>query len=337
MARYGRGYDHSYYGFAPYVPVEERRRQAGKRAAALAKKGRKLSPIRIEGRAIASTFWGKAWCENLEAYSDFSNRLPRGRTYARNGSVIDLKIGAGKVEALVSGSSIYAIEIAITPVARGAWEKISGECAGKVDSVVELLQGRLSQGVMEVMTRRSGGLFPTPREIKMKCSCPDHATMCKHVAATLYGVGARLDEKPELLFTLRKVDHMDLIGGAGAAPALLKSPAAPKDRALESADLSGIFGIDIEAGPVPVASDATPRRAKPGTKAPLDKKASMRRGAREATITAKDLVRRGVPHATIQNWLRAGVLAHTGERGTYRTTPETNPRIAAYLESSWPD
>lgn len=249
--------------------------------------------------------------------------------------MIDLSIGAGKVKALVSGSSIYEIEIGIEPVARSTWKKIRDECAGKIDSYVELLQGRFSRGVMEVMTRRKGGLFPTPDEISMSCSCPDDAIMCKHVAATLYGVGARLDERPELLFTLRAVDPLELLGAAVSGPARLKAPLPAGGRVLAGADLSGIFGIDLDtaAGPdVP----AVPRRGKPrkarGVKARRGKNSTSRtRAARNATVTAKDLVSRGIPHSTIQNWLRAGVLVRSGERGVYQTTPETQTRIAEFL------
>jgi uncharacterized Zn finger protein len=244
MPRYGDwgGYDG---GWAPYVPVSERRRQAAKKIAALQKKGKSISPIRIEGRAIARTFWGKAWCDNLEAYSDFENRLPRGRTYVRNGSVIDLQIGKGEITALVSGSSVYTVEIAIRSLERTRWKALIEACAGQIDSLVELLQGRFARGVMEIITCKQRGLFPSPKQITMECSCPDGAIMCKHVAAVLYGVGARLDEKPELFFQLRNVDHSELITAAGAATSVTR--ATKTDKTLESTDLSALFGIDLEA------------------------------------------------------------------------------------------
>ena len=172
-------------------------------------------PIVLEGRSIANTFWGKAWCKNLESYSDYSNRLPRGRTYVRNGSVIDLKMAAGEITALVSGSSIYKVKIAIAKVVANKWNKIVDECAGKIDSLIELLQGKFSKAVMEIITDPKKGLFPDPKEIKLSCSCPDWADMCKHVAAVLYGVGARLDNRPEELFMLRQADHIELIAKAG--------------------------------------------------------------------------------------------------------------------------
>ena len=240
-------YDGYYGGFAPYVTVAERRRKAAKALAAAQRRGKTLSPVLIDGRAIARTFWGKAWCANLEAYSDFSNRLPRGRSYVRQGSVIDLQITQGRIVAQVSGSSIYSVEIAIRALDRPRWNAVLGYCSGQIDSLVELLQGRFSKGVMEIITCRSRGLFPAPNHIEMDCSCPDGATMCKHVAAVLYGVGARLDEKPELFFQLRNVDHAELIS-AGTLTVLTDKAKPKPGKTLQSTDLSSIFGIDIDAG-----------------------------------------------------------------------------------------
>ena len=205
-------------------------------------------------RQIAGTFWGKAWCDNLEAYSDFENRLPRGRTYVRNGSVVDLQISPGKVTALVAGSELYKIEIKIKPLAAVAlWKSIQTECAGKIDSLIELLQGKLSSAVMQLVTRHERGLFPTPKEIDLDCSCPDWADLCKHVAASLYGVGAKLDQNPALLFLLRGVDPADLISKASAAEAVRqttgKAGAAP---AMSDSEMAGdVFGIESGAQPLP--------------------------------------------------------------------------------------
>src|SRR6185295_210792 len=180
------------------------------------KTGRTTSPVVIDGRKIARTFWGEAWCDNLEQYSDFSNRLPRGRTYVRNGSVFDLQIAPGRVAALVSGSDLYDVQMTVTPLPRARWSAICRDCSGAIDSLVELLQGHFSTGVMTRLCDQKTGLFPSPKEIRFTCSCPDWASMCKHVAAVLYGIGARLDHQPELLFTLRKVDQQDLIAKAGS-------------------------------------------------------------------------------------------------------------------------
>jgi len=250
-----------YYGFAPYVSVGARRAQAARELAKLQKKGRKMSPVAIEGRKIAGTFWGEAWCDNLERYSDYANRLPRGRTYVRNGSVLDLQVGPGCVTALVSGSTMYDVKVTVGPVAPARWSAICKDCSGAIDSLVELLQGRLSKGVMTRLCEEKTGLFPSPKEILFTCSCPDWASMCKHVAAVLYGIGARLDHQPELLFVLRKVDQQDLIAKAGSD--LSKKGRRPAGvKMLVSDDLSEVFGIEM--------APATPRqRAAASTLAPM--------------------------------------------------------------------
>jgi uncharacterized Zn finger protein len=233
-----------YDDWKPYVPVAARRRQAARAVAKLVKKGQQTSPVVIDGRKIAKTFWGKAWCDNLERYSDFANRLPRGRTYVRNGSVVDLQIAPGAVRAMVSGSDLYRIEVKVTAVPKARWTGVCRDCAGAIDSVVELLQGRLSQGVMTRICQERTGLFPSPAEIEFTCSCPDWASMCKHVAAVLYGIGARLDEKPDLLFALRKVDQQDLISEAGKG--LAQTGTGPKaGKVLDTDDLSEMFGIEM--------------------------------------------------------------------------------------------
>ena len=253
-----------YWGWRPYVSVAEGRRNALVEMARLRKKGHPVSPVIVEDRRIVKTFWGKAWCENLERYSDFANRLPRGRTYVRNGSVIDLQIGPGEIKALVSGSEIYKIVVKVAPVSKVRWRSICKDCAGGIDSLVELLQGRFSKGVMERVCRQRTGLFPSPEEIKLSCSCPDWAEMCKHVAAVLYGIGARLDQQPELLFRLYDLDEKELIAGAGKAlPLAKKAPAATK--VLGGEDLSAMFGLDMAQGTGAGAalSDATPAQQKP--------------------------------------------------------------------------
>jgi len=233
MARY-------YYDdeFPEYVSVDERRRKAEREAANL----KSASPVMIKGSQIATTFWGKSWCQNLERYSDYSNRLPRGRTYVRSGCVVDLQISSPKVDALVSGSRLYTVEVKISPISKPRWKAMCHDCAGAIDSLVALLEGRFSKLTMERLCRQRTGLFPTPAEIKFDCSCPDSARMCKHVAAVLYGIGVRLDERPELLFTLRRVDKQDLI--TNASQSLSKSKSA---KHLESDNLSELFGIDIAA------------------------------------------------------------------------------------------
>ncbi len=268
-----------YFGWKRYVPVVVRRQKTERTVAKLQKKGRVLLPVAAYRGAIAKSFWGKAWCQNLERYSDYSNRLPRGRTYLRNGSVIDLKIAPGEVTAQVMGSSLYRITVSVREVAVAHWQAIARDCARSIDTLVELLQGQLSTSVMERITRPGTGLFPSPKEISFSCSCPDSAALCKHVAATLYGIGARLDAEPELLFGLRKVDAKELIAhaGEGAAP-VRKQPDA--GRILDSSKLADVFGIDF--GGVDRNPSHRPTAKKAKSVAPRKAKSANRVGKRSA-------------------------------------------------------
>ena len=235
------------YDWAPYVSVAKRRANALKKMEKLRKQGIKIYPIEIEGRKIAKTFWGNAWCTHLEKFSDFKNRLPRGRTYVRNGSVCHLEIKQGLVIAMVAGSEMYNIKINIAALPTQQWQAIQEKCAGGIGSVLELLKGKLSDNIMQTVTDRKKGLFPLTKDIRLNCDCPDWATMCKHVAAVLYGVGARLDQSPELLFLLRGVDHMDLVQVEE-----VKIPQRSRKKPQVSGDLSDVFGIDLEEDPISV-------------------------------------------------------------------------------------
>ncbi len=330
-----------FFGFRPYVPVAKRRLGALKEVEKLKKKGRVVSPVAIEGRKIAQSFWGKAWCDNLERYSDFESRLPRGRTYVRNGSVIDLQISRGKVEALVSGSEIYKVKVDIAVAAPARWTAICRDCAGSVGSLVELLQGKLSKNVMERVCREADGLFPTPDEIEMSCSCPDWADMCKHVAAALYGVGARLDSDPDVLFTLRGVDRAELVTTVGADLPLTRGAAA-SERVLEDGDVAALFGIDIAAPDAPPAKQSRARgRAaaaaavqpkKPGptgikARAALAKAPTARRGVKgsaKAPIAAVTAAPAKAPKSTIAAKLKAAKGARPTP-ATKRRAPDPRP------------
>jgi uncharacterized Zn finger protein len=288
-----------YYGWRPYVTAAQRRGKAASEMAKLKKKGHPVSPVIVEGRTIVKTFWGKAWCENLERYSDYANRLPRGRTYVRNGSVIDLQIASGEIKALVSGSDIYEVAIKVAPVAKARWKSICTDCAGAIDSLIELLQGRFSKGVMERVCREKTGLFPSPHEIQLSCSCPDWADMCKHVAAVLYGIGARLDRQPDLLFRLHNLDEKELIAGAGKAlPQAKNAPAATK--VLGGEDLSALFGLDMAqdtAAEAPVGAAKKSKRAKAATA----KKATAGAGGKGKAAAGgrrKQLTAAGKPRAS---------------------------------------
>ncbi len=309
-----------YYGFRPYVPVARRRANAAAHAAKLAKKEKRtLEPIQLSGRTIAGSFWGNAWCEHLERYSDFANRLPRGRTYVRNGSVIDLQIQRGKVKAIVSGSEIYQVTITIETLPAAAWSKIKKDCARSIDSLLDLLQGRFDRGIMERLTQPDGGLFPRPHEIDMDCTCPDWAGMCKHVAATLYGVGARLDTAPELLFTLRAVDHLELIRQAVDAENLQATLKGQGDATLAEGDLEKIFGIDLDtAESPPKASGKRGRRSATAipSAAPVRPRAARKPTGKRPSVRKMPKAKHGEP-------LPAPVAASTkkASRKPKRQTP----------------
>jgi uncharacterized Zn finger protein len=302
-----------------YVSVAERRLTAERAAAKLSKKGSVLSPVIVEGRKIAATFWGKAWCDNLESYRDYQNRLERGRSYVRNGLVIDLQIAPHTVAAKVSGSSVYTVTITIAEVPKPQWKSICTDCAGGIDSLVELLQGRFSKGVMERICRQGTGLFPKPAEIRFSCSCPDYASMCKHVAASLLGVGVRLDAKPELLFRLRGVDENDLVGDIGSLPMTKQGPAVGK--VLEADDMAALFGLDMGeaespapvAAPVAVMKTAAPSRKKAAARkpdvrevAPAKKSSGAKKTAAPAMATrtrppaARKMARSGIAQASVR-------------------------------------
>ena len=222
-----------------YVPVAERRAAAQKKIAKLQKKGAKIEPISIDGKKIAREFWGVQWCEHLESFADYDNRLPRGRTYVRNGSVCHLAIDEGVCNAYVSGNHLYTVTVKIRTLSQTKWQSIKERCSGKIASMLELLQGKLSKHVMQVVANQKEGLFPDIKEIEFDCSCPDWAGMCKHVAAVLYGIGNRLDRQPELLFRLRGVNPGELV----ATELTLESTSSDQ---IDANDLGALFGIDIQ-------------------------------------------------------------------------------------------
>jgi len=301
---------YGYDGWPKYVSVAQRRAKATKAMQKLSKKGLKVEPVETEGRKIARTFWGEAWCNHLEKFSDYENRLPRGRTYVRNGSVCHLAISKGRVEAIVSGSELYNIKIDITPLSSTKWKAVQKQCAGQIGSMLELLQGRFSNNVMKIVTDQQSGLFPHPSEIKLACDCPDWAEMCKHIAAVLYGVGARLDHQPELLFLLRNVDHEALI----TAELDVTSAASRqgKGRRLAIADLSDLFGVEIE------------EPAKPTHKKPVRKKMAVSKKAVKKKSEAKAKKKPFTPTAAAVRRLRKQFKMNTAQFSTLLgVTPPT--------------
>ncbi len=290
------------YGWSPYVPVAERRAKAGRMMDKLRKQGVDIQPVEIEGRTIARSFWGKGWCGHLDSFGDYSNRLPRGRTYVRNGSVCHLAISKGKVEAIVSGSSLYNVSMSIQTLPAAKWKAVKQRCAGRIGSLLELLQGRLSDEIMQVVTDRESGLFPGPREIKYDCNCPDWAGMCKHIAAVIYGIGARLDARPELLFVLRGADHEELIDTDAAVTEIGKGGArGSKRRTLAADSLEGVFGVEFEEGEAPAAAPGRTTKRKAAKKAVAVKKTARKR---RATTKVGKAAKKAAKRKTAKNGFR---------------------------------
>jgi uncharacterized Zn finger protein len=233
----------SWFAFKPYVPVAKRRADARKKIAALEKTA-KLSPVVLTGRKIATTWWGAAWCANLERYADYENRIGRGRSYVRNGQVIDLTIADGEVTAMVMGSELYHVRIGIDGLSKTNWRKVVESVGRRIGSLAELVEGKFPEELRELFMRQGEGLFPSPREIHLDCDCPDYAVMCKHVAAALYGVGARLDTDPLLFFKLRSIPFEDLLKKSvdEKMKNLLKNAGKKTDRVLKG-DITRIFGL----------------------------------------------------------------------------------------------
>lgn len=274
----------SYGSWKPYIPVAQRKAEAKSKMLKLQKQGHDIQPIEIQGRKIATSFWGLGWCDHLESYGDLANRIPRGRTYVRNGSVCHLGIEQGRVTAMVSGSEIYNIMISIAPLAKKKWATVKKNCSGQVGSILELLQGKLSDTVMSIVTDKKSGLFPAPSEIKMKCDCPDYASMCKHIAAVLYGVGTRLDTQPELLFKLRGVDHQDLI----TSDIKITNKDGDNSRRIADDSLADVFGIEMSGTPKPTTKAKKKTAKKSAKKKVAKKKVTKNKTAKPpANFTAK--------------------------------------------------
>jgi len=273
------------WDFPRYVPVGEKKEKAVRKLKELQKKNPNIKPVMIHGSAIAKTWWGKSWNQNLERYADYSNRIGRGRSYVRNGAVLDLQIGAGEVNSLVQGtaSKPYSVTVKIKSIEKGTWKTIKAACLGKFDSLPELLEGKFPKSLGEILFAKDQGLFPSPKAIEFSCSCPDWAYMCKHVAATLYGIGARLDEDPLLFFKLRKANVNDLISESveDKARDLLQKAGRKSSRVIEETDLTKIFDIEMEdyseTGPVRPSR----RREEPVRKKAAKTSTVMKKEARE--------------------------------------------------------
>ncbi len=234
------------YGYFSYESVADKKAKALKILNKLKKKNPNISPVVIQGK-LASSWWGKAWINNLERYADYANRIGRGRSYVKNGMVLDLQIVRGQISALVCGSTMkpYEIEIKIDPLSKKNMEELTKLCSNRIDTMEALVAGKFTKELESLLFAKKTGLFPSPNEIHFSCSCPDWAYMCKHVAAVLYGVGARLDADPLLFFTLRDIDSEQFIKKSveKKTELMLKNAGKKSSRSIDEKDINGIFGI----------------------------------------------------------------------------------------------
>lgn len=237
----------SNYGYPKYQSVAEKKEKARKSLVKLKKKNPDIEPVIIEGTKLAKSWWGKSWNENLESYADYENRITRGKSYVRNNAVLDLKISKGIIEAKVQGSRAkpYDVEIQIEPLSSEKWEQVTELCNHRIDSLEQLIEGKFPKELEVLFTDRKYGMFPSPEEIYFDCSCPDWASMCKHVAATLYGIGARLDINPMLFFELRDLDGQELIRKSmdQKLESMMKNAGKKSKREIPDKDISDIFGL----------------------------------------------------------------------------------------------
>jgi len=345
--------------WAPYVSAGQKLSQATRRAAQVAKKEKRdTQPVTIQGRVIAKTFWGKAWCDNLVAYQDFSNRLPRGAAYVRNGSVVDLVIKPKKIDAIVAGSKPYTVKIDITALDSKRWKLIRSECSESIDSLLDLLSGKLSDGVMKRLTDQKTGLFPSPKEIRMSCSCPDYSSCCKHLAAVMYGIGSRLDSQPELLFLLRGVDHQELVSQAIAAGNLDRELSGGQSSGLDLQDLSAIFGIELdssasespksskqtktkrsvkkktaESAPAAVVVDL-PKPKTSRSKAPNAKAAKSKAVAKVKAEKSKTVAKSNTKVTETKTRLKAGSKASSVQRSSAKSTARSAKKKTATVKNA---
>ena len=271
MSRY------DYFDYPPYIPVAQKAAQNRKAVDALRRKNPNVHPVVIEGRTIASSWWGKSWNDNLERYADYSNRIGRGRSYVRHGAVLDLQVEHGRVSALVQGSQSkpYKVSVTVQELPAATWERLKERSLDQVDTLGDLLAGKFPTALKETFFAQGTGLFPSPAEIRFDCSCPDWASMCKHVAAVLYGIGNRLDHSPELLFTLRGVTVDDLIArtvDAAAADLIGRAELVADGDVLADADLGDVFGIELEDAPLPAPEPPAAKRKAPAAKAKPERK-----------------------------------------------------------------
>ncbi len=148
-------------------------------------------------RTFGATWWGAAWLDALERRALVDpNRLPRGRTYARQDRVVDLELSPGLVQARVWGTDRYATQLSVRVLSDAEWDTVLETVMSQAANAAALLSGEVPNAIGDLVLPDKGDLGPD-------CSCPDSAEPCKHAAALCYIVADLLDEDPFALLTLR--------------------------------------------------------------------------------------------------------------------------------------
>ncbi len=327
------------YYYPAYVSVAQKKARAERKRNALKKKNPGIQPVIIEGRTLARTWWGKSWNRNLEQYADYANRIGRGRSYVRHGAVLDLQITPGTITALVAGSAgpPYRVFITIQPIPKKQWHHIQARCKGQMDSLKQLLAGQFPKTLEAVFTRKGEGLFPAPEEISLDCSCPDWAVMCKHVAAVLYGVGARLDQDPSLFFVLRKADVKDLVSEtvkAGKKELLTRSRQKSSRIMEDQADLSGLFGVELDDGMTPEEPPAQTVRTKKEKIAPTRLKRLKKIKPAKKTSAPQAAFKKGPKKAAPPETTSGNIKNAAGIEALFKRRTKRLTQVAEVIEKS---
>lgn len=198
-----------------------------------------LGTVMARGGELASTWWARRWMSTLDGFG-WGGRLSRGRAYARNRRVLDVEVSPGVIRARVQDARLtpYRIEMTVEPFPDPVWDRVVGALARQAIYTAKLLAGDLPAEVVQLFDTAEAPLFPShPDDIVMRCSCPEWAIPCKHVAAVHYALAAELDRDPFLLFRLRGRTREELnvalrerrgtFGSAGAARVETDSATAP--------------------------------------------------------------------------------------------------------------
>lgn len=223
------------YEEQPRLKAADLERLAQQHREQLAAAGVELHPVVSRSRKLATSFWGSAWMRRLSVCEAGGLCLAPGRTLLRHGCVLDVRVTPGRAEALVSADELYEVELRLSPPEEEQVEHLATLCAGKIDTLLSLLEGRVDEALLQQLCDPENGLLPDARDWHISCSCPDWAEPCPHAAAVMYALGVLLDSQPELLFTLRSID-----------PAVLIRRPQQATACFDAASLSATFGIDLD-------------------------------------------------------------------------------------------